>query len=204
MWETIETAFYILMLLLLISTFMPKPIRRNVADSTYHLWRFLIELVRWLEPRAYRLVTGLDPSRRAAIGRPMPDDDYSVEPRPTALRHASPALANRTQAFAETHDEIPRSDALEHKREPVRSVRDAGDLLTLTRDEIAAVARMIAHNKAAAKPTKSSTIQAGFGVSRGGGATYLRASAIYDQIFAAPNEAMYPTLTAEREKISAP
>jgi hypothetical protein len=109
-------------------------------------------------------------------------------------------LDERTEPFAEGRDEKARSDA----HEPVRSVREIGDSLVLTREEIAAVARMIAHNKTAAKPTKSSTIQAGFGVSRGAGATYLRASAIYDAIFAAPSEAMYPTLTAEREKVSAP
>ena len=63
------------------------------------------------------------------------------------------------------------------------------------------MARMIAHNKTAAKPTKSSSIEAGFGLKRGGGPAYARASAIYDRLFAAPSAALYPTLTAEREKV---
>ncbi len=60
--ETIETAFYILILLLFLTTFMSARVRHNVADSTSHLWRFLGEFIRWLEPRAYQFVTGLDPS----------------------------------------------------------------------------------------------------------------------------------------------
>jgi hypothetical protein len=62
--------------------------------------------------------------------------------------------------------------------------------LALNADEIAAVARMIEHNKTAARPSKSSTIQAGFGVSRGGSQAYQRASAIYDALFGAPAPAV--------------
>ncbi len=80
--------------------------------------------------------------------------------------------------------------------------------LVLAPDEIAAIARMIAHNKTLARPNKLATIQAGWPAikNRNGDpkSQYARASAIYDQIFAAPSEAMYPTLTAEREKVGAP
>lgn len=62
--------------------------------------------------------------------------------------------------------------------------------LALNADEIAAVGRMIEHNRTAAKPSKSSAIQAGFGVSRGGSQTYQRASAIYDALFGAPTPAV--------------
>lgn len=62
--------------------------------------------------------------------------------------------------------------------------------LQLNADEVAAVARMIEHKMTAIKPTKSNTIQAGFGVSRGGSQAYLRASAIYDALFGTPAPAV--------------
>lgn len=55
--------------------------------------------------------------------------------------------------------------------------------LLLNAAEIAAIHRMIEHNKTAAKPSKSSSIQAGFGVARGGSAAYTRASELYDALF---------------------
>jgi len=58
--------------------------------------------------------------------------------------------------------------------------------LALNAAEMAAIQRMIVHNKTAAKPSKSSTIHAGFGVSRGGSAAYIRASLIYDTLFVPP------------------
>lgn len=80
--------------------------------------------------------------------------------------------------------------------EPARSASEprgtafAGSLnageLRLNADEIAAVRRMIEHKMTAVKPSKSSTIQAGFGVSRGGAALYQRASLIYDTLFGSP------------------
>jgi hypothetical protein len=62
--------------------------------------------------------------------------------------------------------------------------------LALNADEVAAVARMIEHKITAKRATKSSAIQAGFGVSRGGSQTYLRASTIYDALFGAPAPAV--------------
>ena len=74
--------------------------------------------------------------------------------------------------------------------------------LHLNADEIAAVARMVDHNRTAAKPSKSSTIGAGFGVSRGGSQAYQRASAIYDALFGPPAPAVqYRELTPDRQQI---
>lgn len=68
--------------------------------------------------------------------------------------------------------------------------------------EVAALQRMIDHNKTAVKPSKSSTIQAGFGVSRGGSAAYARASQIYDALFGAPSPAVkYRQITPEQEAL---
>lgn len=73
-----------------------------------------------------------------------------------------------------------------------------GDLL-LNAAEITAISRMIEHNKTAAKPSKSSSIQAGFGISRGGSSAYQRASAIYDLLFGPPEPAVkYRPLTPEQ------
>lgn len=74
--------------------------------------------------------------------------------------------------------------------EPCLSGSSEPFALALNADEIAAVGRMIEHNKTAARPSKSSAIQAGFGVSRGGSQTYQRASAIYDALFGAPTPAV--------------
>lgn len=74
--------------------------------------------------------------------------------------------------------------------------------LRLNAAEVAALQRMIIHNKTAAKPSKSSTIQAGFGVSRGGSAAYQRASLIYDTLFGPPLPAVqYRPLTTEQQQL---
>ena len=74
--------------------------------------------------------------------------------------------------------------------------------LALNAAEVAALHRMIEHNKTAAKPSKSSTIQAGFGVSRGGSEAYKRASLIYDTLFGAPAPVVkYRELSPEQEAV---
>lgn len=72
--------------------------------------------------------------------------------------------------------------------------------LALNAAEVIAVARMIEHNRTAAKPSKSSTIQAGFAVSRGGSPAYIRASLIYDTLFGPPAPAVtYRELTPDHK-----
>lgn len=74
--------------------------------------------------------------------------------------------------------------------------------LVLNAREVIAVARMIDHNRTVAKPSKSSTITAGFGVSRGGSPVYTRASTIYDALFGAPAPAVtYRELSPEQERM---
>ncbi len=74
--------------------------------------------------------------------------------------------------------------------EPARTHGSGSAELALNADELAAVQRMIKHNAAAKSPSKSNTIAAGFGVSRGGSATYQRASVIYDALFGQPEPAV--------------
>lgn len=74
--------------------------------------------------------------------------------------------------------------------------------LQLNAGELVGLQRMIEHNKTAAKPSKSSTIQAGFGVSRGGSESYKRASLIYDTLFGPPAPAVkYRERTPEQEAL---
>lgn len=82
--------------------------------------------------------------------------------------------------------------------EPDEPAFTNADELHLNADEIVAVARMIKHNATAAKPSKTSTIQAGFGVSRGGSPLYQRASLIYDTLFGQPEPAVTTPIAGRR------
>lgn len=128
---------------------------------------------------------------------------YFVEVRRTPPYASAPA---RTRA-AEDADDAWLQNAL------ARGAEDAGvraeapispRSLVLAPEEIAAVARMVAHNKTLAKPNKLATIQAGWPAikNRSGDpkSQYARASAIYDAIFSPSDQIRYPTLTAERER----
>jgi len=77
-----------------------------------------------------------------------------------------------------------------NRAEPERTPGSGSAELALNADELAAAQRMIKHNATARSPSKSSTIAAGFGVSRGGSATYQRASVIYDALFGQPEPAV--------------
>lgn len=95
-------------------------------------------------------------------------------------------------------DEFP----LLNDAEPYANGSENAAELWLNPAEVAALHRMIEHNKTAAKPSKSSTIQAGFGVSRGGSAAYQRASLIYDALFGTPAPAIkYRERTPEQEAL---
>lgn len=76
--------------------------------------------------------------------------------------------------------------------------------LVLAPEEIAAVSRMIVHNKTLTKPNKLATIQAADPTikNRSGDRTskYARWSDIYDALFNAPAETQYPTLMEQRAK----
>jgi hypothetical protein len=106
----------------------------------------------------------------------------------------------------EPEPEPPRSldiPHMNHVEPPVRGSLNPAEL-RLNADEVAAVSRMIEHNKTAAKPSKSSTIQAGFGVSRGGSQLYQRASAIYDAFFGMPAPAVPSALFVQDDGTLAP
>jgi hypothetical protein len=70
----------------------------------------------------------------------------------------------------------------------------------LNHDERLAVYKMIAHRSAADKPTKASTIYAGFTIKKGESAAYRRASEIYDALFVMPEEMKFPNRTPEQDE----
>lgn len=127
-------------------------------------------------------------------------EDYGV-----IRTEAEPENVNRSQAvLAEPEPrrsiDVPRVNQLEPDEPPFVNAEE----LHLNADEVVAVARMIKHNATAAKPSKSATIQAGFGVSRGGSAAYQRASAIYDILFGQPAPAIETPLAGRRTRASFP
>jgi hypothetical protein len=131
--------------------------------------------------------------------------DHFVE-----VRHARSAPARARTGAGIGADDAWLADALARDADGacVRAEEPpSGAALVLARDEIGAVARMIAHNKTLAKPNKLATIQAGWPTikNRSGDpkSQYARASVIYDAIFSAAAETLYPTLTEQRKKVSA-
>jgi len=180
MWDTLENVFYIIVLLLFATTFMPRSVRRQVRSVLVDLWRFLCQLWRAIEPHAYRIVTG----------RPMPEDAPEQPPARFKAREPNPSV----------RDDFPLPDAENDEEEQQSSVREPAFALALTEDEIAAVARMIAHNKLVEKPTQSSAIEAGFGYKRGGGPGYDRAREIYQALFTQPKVTAFPELTTDKQR----
>lgn len=112
--------------------------------------------------------------------------------------------AARGRLYEDTEPEPLGSDAfsLLNGKEPETNGSANPAELFLNAAEVVALQRMIEHNKTAAKPSKSSTIQAGFGVSRGGSTAYQRASLIYDTLFGAPAPAVrYREQTPEQKEL---
>jgi hypothetical protein len=104
---------------------------------------------------------------------------------------------------------LPRSDAANRTNEPAELAGESKqnapppETFVLNADELPAIARMIEHKVTAEKPTKVSTIWAGFAVKKGESAKYRRASLIYDALFVIPNEPpppRYPALTEEQQR----
>lgn len=186
MWDTIEAVFYILMFLLFLTTFMPKRVQRNVADSTTHLWRFLKALVHWIEPRAYQLVTGQDFYTRQAI--------YE-----RTLHEYAGGSGNLHPAV---QDEFPlpsAENAALHGGDPTV---ERGDIAPATPEEVQALARALRHNHTTPDKTKSGAIKAGWGLSRSGtDPRYRRASQLYD-LATTPEEpaSKFPELTPEKKR----
>lgn len=80
----------------------------------------------------------------------------------------------------------------------------AGAEFLLTSEELIAVQAMLRYRESATirgdKPTKSNSITAGFGLKRGGGPRYTRASEIYDALFGDPEPAVkYPPIAPEQQ-----
>lgn len=122
----------------------------------------------------------------------------STSPRVMSRENAATATNASAEPAQRRSGDFPLLNGEEPQNEPFANPPE----LVLNASEIAAVVRMIDHNRIAVKPSKSSTIQAGFAVSRGGSAAYARASLIYDALFGPPPPAVhYRARTPEQEAL---
>jgi hypothetical protein len=168
----------LLLLLACVWTFIPRHVRLAVRSGLSPSVAALAESLRIGTRIAANALTHL--AYRGLLGVPIPIIEPPDAPESEPARSV----------------EIPPPAAVE----PHANGSQNPSELALNADEVAAVARMIEHNKTAAKPSKSSTIRAGFGLSRGGGSKYQRASAIYDALFGPPAPAVqYRELTPDRK-----
>src|SRR5689334_7389748 len=112
MWNTLENVFYVAILLLFLTTFLPRRVRTHVRESLSELWRVLPHLWRVLEPYAYRLVTGRPPPkddapataprcsvemasiRRPAVSRDTAGDEFADEPGTEPFADDEPCAAH--------------------------------------------------------------------------------------------------------------
>jgi hypothetical protein len=165
-------------------TFIPRHIRRalrsGVSPAVVALSEAVLDMVsiagKVLTHLAYKLLIGNVPMSSSVR------DEEEIEPEPEPPRSDEFSLPAATE---------PRANGSANLAE-----------LQLNAAEVAAIHRMIEHNKVSAKPSKSSTIQAGFGVSRGGSGAYTRASLIYDALFGVPVPAVkYRQRTPEQDAL---
>lgn len=174
----------IALVLLCVWTFIPRHIRvalrsglepavATLADTARDVSRVVAKVITHV---AYRVLIGSVPMSSDATD----DDTKRVEPEP--LRSS----------------DFPLPAAIEPQTNGSANLEE----LQLNATELAALHRMIEHNKMSVKPSKSSTIQAGFGVSRGGSTAYQRASMIYDALFGTPAPAVrYRQRTPEQDAL---
>ena len=199
MWQTLEALFYTALILLFLSSFLPKRITTKIANApayavpftaallrwlaahmailVSYAWRFCVELGRLVEPLAYRLVTGRDPTARTGamfptvgegldrggvLHTPHPLHPPTTLPPPVPLESPLPAAEN-----ADLHGgDLPPTE---------------GEIPPATADEVQALGRALRHNLTSADKTKSGAIKAGWGLSRSGtDPRYRRASQLYD------------------------
>ena len=184
----LEALFYTAMILLFLSSFLPRRITTKIANAPAYAvpfaaallrwlaahmailfsyaWRFCVELGRLVEPLAYRLVTGRDPAARTgAMFRSERREAYAAdEALPPPVPPTSPLPAAENAAL--------------HGGDPPPT---EADFPPATADELQALGRALRHNLTSADKTKSGAIRAGWGLSRSGtDPRYRRASQLYD------------------------
>ena len=188
MWQMLEALFYTAMILLFLSSFLPRRITTKIANAPAYAvpfaaalihwlaahmailfscaWRFCVELGRLLEPLAYRLVTGRDPAART--GAMFQFERREVYAAGEAL--PPPVPADFPLLAAENVDL--------HGGDPPPT---EAEIPPATPEELQALGRALRHNLTSADKTKSGAIKAGWGLSRSGtDPRYRRASQLYD------------------------
>lgn len=115
-------------------------------------------------------------------------------------------------ASVQNHDDRPSSERTNERANagseafiPPEPARTLGSAFVLTSAELDAVRAMAHHRETVIArgevPTKSGSVLAGFGVKRGGTDRYLRASTIYDALYAPAESAPhFPNMTPEQKQ----
>ena len=184
----LEALFYTAMILLFLSSFLPRRITTKIANAPAYAvpfaaallrwlaahmailfsyaWRFCVELGRLVEPPLYHLVTGRDPTDRTGAM-------FHFERREAYV--AGEALPPPVPPnFPLPADENPDL----HGGDPPPA---EAEIPPATADELQALGRALRHNLTSADKTKSGAIKAGWGLSRSGtDPRYRRASQLYD------------------------
>src|SRR4051812_2292988 len=108
MLDTLGNVFYIVILLLFASTFLPKTVRRQVRAALAELWQLICQItIHVIEPAAYRVVTGQNPHARAGDWRRPRAHDLALARDATLEESSEP----RTEPFEEAIEEIAQQNA---------------------------------------------------------------------------------------------
>ena len=213
----LEALFYTALILLFLSSFLPKRITTKIANAPAYAvpfaaallrwlaahmailfsyaWRFCVELGRLVEPPLYHLVTGRDPhAREGAMFPERADESYAPLSRRTYVSAASlpPPVQPEYSLPAAENPDLHGGD----------SPPTEGEIPPATADEVQALGRALRHNLTSADKTKSGAIKAGWGLSRSGtDPRYRRASQLYDLATKepAPPPRPEPVITRRRQ-----
>lgn len=132
-------------------------------------------------------LSGLEAQRRRAVEREADTAPaaMSTERKDAALAVDVRSEAEKAPAAAEPAPNEPANTA----NTAAESRTEAGTgavAVELSEDEVRAVRRLFAYVRNARQPTKAAAIEAAFGVKRGGGRRYQRASELYDLLCLEP------------------
>ncbi len=154
-------------------------------------------------------LAGLEAQRRRAE---RPEAEAEAAPRATVTSSAGPAAesAAEVRSAVQAAPAAPEPAANEPANGPNaaparRTEAGTGSVaLELTPEEAAAIRAAVASLRTARQPTKAGVIEAAFGLKRGGGRRYQRASELYDLLLAEPEPQAgprYGARTAEQQKV---
>lgn len=141
------------------------------------------------------------------VGKVVALFDWTRDQMTSAVERERNNMSSKRARYIDTREvqnwpEMPVSNRTNEPSNPPNLASQSGSAprtgaLELSPQEVAAVSKMIEHKASAEKPTKASTIWAGFAIKKGESTRYKRASEIYDNLFVVQPE--FPALEANRQ-----